>query len=153
MMSGHAILLASAASSLALLGLIWTIQLVHYPTFRFVDPERFVAFEAFHQRQITLVVAPLMLIELGTAVALVWCRPAGLSPTLVLLAAGLVASIWLVTFTVQVPLHNRLAAGPDGAAMEALVRTNWVRTALWTARAGVAGWMVWAVMTRGGGAP
>lgn len=151
MTAGHAILLANAASSLALFGLIWTIQLVHYPTFRFVDPGQFVAFEAFHQRQITLVVAPLMLIELGTALALVWLRPAGLSPALVLFALGLVASIWLVTFTVQVPLHNRLAAGADGPAMDALVRTNWVRTVLWTLRAGIAGWMVWAILARGGG--
>jgi hypothetical protein len=41
------------------------------------------------------------------------------------------------------PLHGRLAH--DGHAQEtvaALVRSNWPRTVLWTARAALAAWML-----------
>jgi len=53
-------------------------------------------------------------------------------------AAGVLMAIWASTSLVQVPLHERLSAGWDDAAQRRLVATNWIRTALWTARLGLA---------------
>jgi hypothetical protein len=39
------------------------------------------------------------------------------------------------TWRLQVPRHDALARGWDAAAHRALVRSNWVRTAAWSARA------------------
>jgi hypothetical protein len=46
----------------------------------------------------------------------------------------LLAAVWITTALVQVPLHRRLSAGYDEPTGRRLVRTNWVRTALWSLR-------------------
>ena len=55
------------ACSCALVGLIWTMQVVHYPLLKQVGPEEFVAYHARHMALITWLVGPLMLAELGSA--------------------------------------------------------------------------------------
>lgn len=148
---GTAVLLTNAASTFALTGLIWTIQLVHYPAFRYIAEPKFIEFEAFHQRQISWVVVPLMLVELFTTVALFAWRPTGLSVHFAVTGGLLVAAIWVCTFAVQVPLHMRLTQGNDRAAIDALVNSNWIRTALWSLRAGLLLWglcIAWPVAER-----
>ena len=137
------LLLAQLASTLAMFGLIWFVQVVHYPLFAAVGPEHFPAYEAAHANRTTYVVAPLMLLELGTALALLLpsLRPASVSRESAWLGAALVGLIWASTAFVQVPLHNRLHAGYSAEVIGRLVTTNWVRTAAWTWRAGlVLGW-------------
>jgi hypothetical protein len=56
----------------------------------------------------------------------------------------LAISIWICTFAVQVPLHHRLAQGFDRAVIEVLIHGNWIRTILWSLRAGL---MLWALYT------
>jgi hypothetical protein len=43
---------------------------------------------------------------------------------------------------VSVPCHQRLSAAYDDAVLDRLVRTNWYRTAAWTAGGTVAAAMV-----------
>jgi hypothetical protein len=135
-----AILLANLAATLAMTGVIWTIQLVHYPLFGRVGEAGFAAYAAEHASRITLLVGPLMLVELATAAALVWWRPAALPGWAAVAGLALVALIWVSTWLVQVPLHEALGGGFDRAVYERLVATNWVRTAAWTARAALVLW-------------
>ena len=131
------LLLANLAVTLALVGLIWTIQLVHYPLFAAVGPREFPALHAEHNRRITPLVAPLMVAELVLAFLLVLDPPSAVSPPLAWAAAACAAGTWVSTFSLSVPLHGRLASGFDAEAVARLVRTNWPRTVLWTARAGL----------------
>ena len=119
-----------AAATWALVGLIWTIQVVHYPMFAGVGEERFKDYSREHNRRITWIVAPLMLAELVTAY-LVWKHDPGFYQT-----AGLwmVAALWGVTGLFFAPLHGRLGTGFDAKAHSMLVSANWIRTAIWTAR-------------------
>ena len=130
-----AILLLHAASTLAMTGLIWFVQIVHYPLFAYAESGDFRGFAADHQRRTGAVVGPLMLAEAGTAALLLF--PPQDSPT-AWIGGALLASIWLSTALVQVPLHRRLAAGYDARAARRLVATNWWRTLAWTARAVIA---------------
>ena len=57
-------------STLMLAGLIWTIQLLHYPLLLKVAPADFVAYEASHCTRIAWLVAPLMCTELLSSFAL-----------------------------------------------------------------------------------
>lgn len=124
--------LAELFASLALTGLIWTIQLVHYPLFGRVGAENFMAYHAEHGRRITPLVAPLMLLELIASGA----RLFGPTPRLEALGGfGLTVLVWASTALIQVPLHEALGRGAGDAAVRRLVRTNWIRTAAWTARA------------------
>lgn len=130
-----ALVIAQLASTLPLVGLIWTIQLVHYPLFELVGEESQVDYQKQHMNRITWVVAPLMLIELVT-VGLLWV----LAPFDVwaIVGALLVAVIWVSTVIIQVPCHGRLAAGFDRTIHRRLVDSNWIRTIAWTLRGAVA---------------
>lgn len=117
-----------------LVGLIWMVQVVHYNLFDRVGDEAFVQFETDHASLITPIVGPPMLIEMATAVMLLVSAPVGLPRGA--FVAGLVAVVlvWLSTFFIQVPCHNRLMAGFNESDYRLLVTSNWIRTVLWTAR-------------------
>lgn len=117
------------AVSWALVGLIWTIQLVHYPSFAYVDPNEFTTFHQHHTTSITMIVLPLMIAELGLSAYLAYQYNFHwhyLLPLLVVLA------IWGSTFFISVPIHNLLATLKDEVNIQKLVDTNWIRTVLWS---------------------
>lgn len=121
-------------ATLMMVGVIWFVQLVHYPLFVRVGERDFVRFEREHTRRTTWVVAPLMIGEAACAIGLVllfWS-----SPHRVLLLTGLflLGIIWASTACIQVPCHRRLDKGFDVSAIRRLVWTNWIRTTAWTAR-------------------
>ena len=126
--------LVQLATTLPLAGLIWTIQLVHYPAFVLVGAPTFGAFHAAHSRRITYLVAPLMLAELAAAVAAVVWRDPTVATWIAWMGLGLVASAWISTGLLSVPLHDRLGRGLDERTARRLVATNWPRTLAWTAR-------------------
>jgi len=143
------LLLAQTASTLYLVGLVWMVQRVHYPLFAQVGPSRFAAYERAHVDRITPVVAPAMLIEAGSALALVWFPVAGVPTLLAWLGLVLVLLIWGATFALQVPRHANLRSGFDATAHRRLVGSNWIRTVLWSLRGVVVLAMVLAVMVPG----
>lgn len=138
------VLMAHAGSTVFMAGLIWFVQVVHYPMFERVGEEAWRAYSAGHQRRTTWVVGPVMLAELGTTIAVVMGAAGPVPGWMGWLGAGVLACVWGSTFLVQVPLHTRLERERDTAVMRRLVRTNWARTVLWSARAVLALWMLGA---------
>lgn len=124
------LLAAHAFVTLFMTGLIWFVQVVHYPLFARVGNTDFTAYEAQHTRRTGRLVGAPMLLELGLAATLAW-SPGG---TAAWCGLGLLAIIWLSTAVSQVPMHRRLERGFDQAAHQRLVRGNWVRTIAWTLR-------------------
>lgn len=145
-MNANLCLLLNLTSTWAMVGLIWMIQLVHYPLFAQVGEENFVRYSEDHQRWITVIVLPLMFCELISSCLLWSQRPANVSSTLVATGIVLVAIIWLSTFLLQVPLHGRLATGYDEEVIRQLVNGNWIRTIAWTLRGVLSGYMCWLVL-------
>jgi hypothetical protein len=128
------LLSAHVAATLAMGGVLWVVQLAIYPLFSAVAPSGFVGYHRLYTARIGLVVAPFMAVEALTAAALLWN---GFRPTPFVVSLVLLAVVWTSTAAVQVPLHHQLARGFDDAAYRRLVRTNWIRTVAWTARAGL----------------
>lgn len=131
----------------ALVGLIWTVQLVHYPLLAFVGREGFVAYAARHSRVITPLVGPLMLLELGSAVWLALRPPPGVPWAVWGAGLALTLVIWASTAFVQVPLHRAFASGFSADTVSRLVRTNWIRTLAWSARGLLVGWAALLLMS------
>ncbi len=127
------ILLIHVFATLFMVGLIWFVQVVHYPLFANVGSEQFRAYEELHQRLTTWVVGPAMLVELVTAVMLLKYLPDDLK-TLAWIGVALVVVLWLSTALLSVPAHNSLTTEYSTAAYRKLVSTNWIRTIAWTAR-------------------
>ena len=140
------VFLAHLFATLTMFGAIWTVQVVHYPLFGLVGDATWTAYEAQHQSRITLVVGPAMVVELATAVWLALRPLPGLPAWALLVGAALVGLLWASTAVVQVPLHTSLSAGFTPEVHARLVGTNWIRTALWSARAGLVLWMTWRLL-------
>ena len=129
-----ALLLAQTAATLFMTGVIWIVQVVHYPLFARVGVDGFREYEQSHQRRISPVVGLAMPVEAVTAVLLLRFTPTGVDRSLLVVGAILLVLIWLSTALLQVPAHRRLSAGYDDRAASKLVTTNWLRTSLWSAR-------------------
>ncbi|MBM3824420.1 MAG: hypothetical protein FJ404_16300 [Verrucomicrobia bacterium] len=127
----NALLVLHAAATWALVGLIWTVQLVHYPLFGKIGTDAFRGYHAEHTRRITRVVAPLMSAELLTAGLLFL---AGQREPWLMVSFVPLAFNWLATWRVQIPLHEKLSAGFDAETHRRLVSSNWWRTAAWSIR-------------------
>jgi hypothetical protein len=129
-----ALLLLHCFVSWLMTGVIWQVQLVHYPLFLRIGPAEFPAYEQAHKRRITYIVFPLMSLELVTALLLLlWPAAWPLALGWAILNAALVGLTWLLTAFVHMPQHTRLAHnGYDPGVLRRLVRTNWWRTLAWT---------------------
>lgn len=137
------LLLLNFAVAAYLTGVIWVVQLVTYPALTLVGKNEFARYHAAHTRGMGWVVGAPMVAELALASWLAWAAYSLWGAGTALGQLALVLVVWGVTFLVSVPFHNRLAAGGyDYVALDGLVRTNWLRTLAWTARASWLGWLL-----------
>jgi hypothetical protein len=130
----------NAAATWLMVGLIWFVQLVHYPLMDRAERASFAEYSRLHSQRTTWIVFPPMLLELVTSVWIALRPPAGVDPAEAIVGCGLVGVIWLSTFSLQVPQHRRFEQGFDAGAHRRLVRTNWIRTTAWTARGALTLW-------------
>jgi hypothetical protein len=136
-------LVAQAVASGVMCGIIWFVQLVHYPLLAMVTGEAGAGYADSNRLRTAWVVLPPMVVEAAAAAWLAAWPPAGLGRGVTALGAALLPPIWLSTLLLQMPLHRRLGReGTDPAIVGRLVRSNWLRTALWTVRAILACWML-----------
>ena len=117
-------------STSVMVGVIWVIQLLHYPSFHFINDQKYIEFQHFHMQRISFIVVPVMLIELASALLLAYFFESSL--TIILLA--LVFGIWAITFIFFTNMHQKLTDGYDHSIVDRLVQINWSRTALWSLR-------------------
>ena len=115
-------------SSLFMCGLIWLIQLVHYPGFLFIDKERYIDFQRFHMLRISWIVIPIMSLELVSGVSLCYLKSSHLWTVNLLL----ILLIWMSTLLIQSPVHGKLEKGYSEQLIKRLIQGNWIRTILWT---------------------
>lgn len=128
------LLLVHAAATWYLVGLIWFVQLVHYPLLAAVGPDRSVAYQGQHVQRTMWSLAVAWPTEAVTAALLVVATPAGVPRWMPLAGFAALAGVVASTLALQVPAHGRLGAAFDPRTHSRLVRTNWIRTALWTLR-------------------
>lgn len=133
-MNSDTLLLVHLLLTSFLCGLIWVVQVVHYPLFDRVERSQWAEFSAAHRRRIGVVVVPTMVGEAVTAVLLWVVAGSPLPAWLAALNLAALAAIWLSTALLQVPAHRLLERRFDAQAHRRLVLGNGLRTGLWTAR-------------------
>ena len=117
-------------STSLMVGIIWVIQLLHYPAFNFIKESDYVEFQHFHMQRISFIVVPLMILELFSAFMLVYY----VRSNLLILCLIILLFIWLITFVFFTKLHQSLLGGYDKIIVDKLVQINWSRTVLWSLR-------------------
>ena len=132
MLPNNFVLLGHLIFTSIMTGVIWVIQIVHYPSFHFIEKELYTAFQKFHMNKISIIVIPIMLAELITGMML-FLDKSSKSPILIISFVILVL-IWLITGVFFSKAHNELMTGYQELVVNQLVVMNWIRTLLWTLR-------------------
>lgn len=142
-------LVANAAATLVMVGVIWFVQRVHYPLLALVGTDRATGVALEHQRRTGQVVAVPMAVEGVSTLVLLVERPAEVSLIWPWLGAVLLAVALGSTVLLSVPRHAKMASDPDPAIGQSLVRTNWPRTVAWSARGVIV--IIMVIQVLGGG--
>jgi hypothetical protein len=140
-----ALFLTNIVCSLFLTGLIWVVQLVHYPSFQFWG-SRMAEAHAFHSLRISVIVVPVMMLELASSFALSmsaipykgWHQ----------LGLVMVLLIWAITFFYIVPVHNVIPyVDAPGLSIQKLVSLNVWRTVFWSLKSLVGIYLLWQYLS------
>ena len=118
-------------STAILTGAIWVIQLIHYPSFRYIENKLFKAFMVLHIRGIMFFVFPIMVIEICTGSYLLL---QGNLSLLYICAMIILYLIWLSTALIFSGYHSKLKNNKDDKIINNLVKYNWLRTVGWSLR-------------------
>ncbi len=125
-------LIILAASTWFMTGIIWFVQIVHYPLFAEVGSDKFLHYVQMHRSLTSLVVALPMVIQIVSALY-VAIRSAREDTILLWINFGLVFLIWICTAAFSIPSHERLCTSGFSAVTHSwLVNTNWLRTIAWS---------------------
>jgi predicted outer membrane lipoprotein len=140
------VLLFNLLSTWTMVGVIWFVQVVHYPLLVVVPVESAASVAVEHQRRTGWVVGAPMALEGVTTLALLVLVPEGVVWFVPWLAGIPLAVALGATIFLSVPRHERMAREPDAQVGKELVSTNWVRTIAWTLRGFIVGGMVLATL-------
>lgn len=140
------VLLLNTVASWTMVGVIWFVQVVHYPLLSVVPVESAASVAVEHQRRTGWVVLIPMTVEGVTTLLLLGLVPEGVAWFVPWLAGIPLAVALLATVLLSVPRHARMAAHPDATVGRELVTTNWVRTIAWSVRGIVTAGMLIATL-------
>ena len=126
------VLVLHLVSTCIMVGVIWFVQLVHYPLLAVVPVESAKQVAEKHQKWTGIVVGPPMAVE-GVSTLILWANtPSGVWWWLTWANGACLAVALLCTIFLSVPRHARMVEAPDAQVGKELVLTNWPRTIAWT---------------------
>ena len=106
--------------------LIWIIQIIIYPSFKFTSAELFKNWHDKYCFRVGFFVLPLMVAQL-------------LAGIVILKSDGdwfnflIVSLTWISTFLIFTPIHSNLKKfGKSDKVLDQLIKKNWIRVALWS---------------------
>lgn len=126
------LIVVNASATWVMVGIIWFVQVVHYPLLATVPAESARKVAVDHQARTSRVVMLPMAAEGITTLWLMFDRPSTVQWWLAW-AGGLCVAVALAsTVLLSVPRHTRMASEPTDELGRELVKTNWPRTLAWT---------------------
>jgi hypothetical protein len=135
-------LYANTIATAVMVGVIWFVQVVHYPLLAQFGSSQSIAVAEQHQQRTGYVVGLPMLVEGLSTLWLLARTPDGVAALLPWVNAVLLGVALGSTLFLSVPLHAKMAVAHDDETGRKLVVTNWPRTIAWTARLALCGVML-----------
>lgn len=143
------LVITHVAATLFMVGLIWTIHVVHYPLFAEVGESTYVVYQAAHVDRIGMLLAVPWLLEgltlLGVLALAVERRELRIPA---LIGAIAMAAVLVISGFWSAPAHGELADGFDAAVHDRLMTANLVRTLAWTICGASSVWVLTRVWVR-----
>lgn len=133
MLNFSSLLIIQLVLTFFLNGVIWFLQVVHYPLYYKIK-EGFHSYEKHYLKRAVFLMSPIMFLELITAILLV--STAKPSMAVKLASANLIFLVinWLSTFILQNTEHQKLSIRFSITSLHRLISTNWIRTIFWSIR-------------------
>ena len=111
-----------------LVGIIIMTQIISYPLFLKVSESSFADYYNAYKNRITIIVIPFMVTELLLTLYIYLYSPNNI---FFQISTFILILIWLSTFFIQVPIHNKISIKLEHEMIGKLISTNWIRTFLW----------------------
>lgn len=109
--------------------LIWLVQLVIYPSFKFYEPSNLFNWHKTYTSRIAILVMPLMLGQLMVYGFLIITDFGRVN----IFGFVTIVGLWVSTFLQFVPLHSKISDNEISQdLLNKLIARNWLRTSLWT---------------------
>lgn len=122
-----------------LLVVILMVQVIIYPGFTYYTMGDLLKWHTLYTRRISYIVIPLMLGQLALGIWEFYSKPSAYS----IGSLVLIVTVWVLTFMIFVPLHQKIADGfASKQLLNSLITKNRWRTVLWTLI------FVWTVMRK-----
>ena len=141
----HWVVLVQLVVTVLMVGMIWTVQVVHYDLFPLVGAESWDAYEHAHVDRIGKVLFGPWLVEGLCVLVLLLAHPKRLRIAAII-SAFLMLFILIDTAAFSAPAHGVLLDHWDQQTYDELMIVNLIRAWLWTAKGAVAVWMMVEVM-------
>ena len=139
------LIVVHAATSMFMVGLIWTIHYVHYPLFAYVGESTYASFQAVHVERIGRLLFVPWLTEGFTLIGILALAFLGGRKTLrvpAVLNGAAMAVVLVMSGFWSAPAHARLADGFDKAVHDELMTVNLIRSLAWTVCGACSIWIV-----------
>ena len=111
-----------------LVSLVIITQFITYPSFLDINKSNFSEYHKKYVNKISLIVAPVMIVELLTLSYIAYLS----SEFIIIKSLILLLVIWLTTFIVMIPSHNKISIAYNEKEIQRLINYNWIRTILWS---------------------
>lgn len=120
------------AIDFGLMVLIWMVQLLIYPSFKYFNSDGLGKWHKIYAGNMTVIVAPMMFAQIYMVYHFWTYYPDMVAPNIIYTI--IVALTWITTFIFFIPMHAAIDKDPtDLALLKKLTNYNWMRVVLWTA--------------------
>ena len=115
-----------------MVAIIWIVQILHYPTFLYINKKQYTDFQQFHMNKISYIIVPIMAVELFSGLGILFIIQKQQISFYVSFA--LLILIWMITGLLFTKYHSDLSKKYNEETILQLIRFNWIRTLFWTIR-------------------
>ena len=115
-----------------MVAIIWIVQILHYPTFLFINKKQYTDFQQFHMNKISYIIVPIMAVELFSGLGILFIIQ--IQQISFYVSFALLILIWMITGLLFTKYHSDLSKKYNEETILQLIRFNWIRTLFWTMR-------------------
>ena len=115
-----------------MVAIIWIVQILHYPTFLFINKKQYTDFQQFHMNKISYIIVPIMAVELFSGLGILFIIQ--IQQISFYVSFALLILIWMITGLLFTKYHSDLSKKYNEETILQLIRFNWIRTLFWTIR-------------------
>ena len=120
----------SLLCNIFMIGVSLITQFITYPSFKSIDINLFSNFHKVYTRKMLFIVGPIMTIEFLSLAILLFVN----FNFNYLIQFILICLVWVLTFFLIVPIHNKLEKKYDKSLNINLIKLNGYRTFIWSLR-------------------